>query len=137
VYGLSWIFLGVAIGTLAYGLTQPGLTFIYVSIGASVVALLFLGAGILRKKPVQPATAGAPYGPTPEEAAAPTAETTAVTTRPPAPARPTASVVAIPERGTYHQSDCRFVKGRSDTERLTKATAESRGYSACDVCKPA
>ncbi|MGH2722805.1 MAG: hypothetical protein ACRDI0_00815 [Actinomycetota bacterium] len=214
---LSWIFLGAAIGTLVYGLTQPGLTFIYVSIGASVVAMLFLLAGVLRKKPVQPATAGAPYGPPPEEAAARSAETTAVATRPaerreaatrpatpaqrkpaaarrrpsdeltrpagapageaaaeaPKPAgkkrtaakkaaakkatpkkatpkkaattkaaaakptaRTTARVVAIPERGTYHESGCRFVKGRTDTERLTKSTAKRRGYSACGVCKP-
>ena len=203
MYVLSWIFLGAAIGTLAYGLTQPGLTFIYVSIGASVVAMLFLLGGVLRKRPVQPATAGAPYGPTPEEAAARSADTAAVATmpaerrgapsrpatpqrkpaaartrtpaRPPAAeeeaeapspgkrttarkkptktaaakpsakkapaakkstARTTARVVAIPERGTYHESGCRFVKGRTDTERLAKATAKRRGYSACGVCKP-
>jgi hypothetical protein len=44
--------------------------------------------------------------------------------------------VAIPERGTYHQTTCRFVKGRRDTEKLTTSTAKRRGYSACGVCKP-
>jgi hypothetical protein len=189
MYVASWIFLAAAIGALAYGLSQPGLTFIYVSIGASVVAMLFLLVGVLRKKPVQPATAGAPYGPTPEEAAreAAPAEATAVTARPSArpaaapeapprrkpaaaateaaeaeeaaapaatttttrkttakkaPAKKTAArapsgqVVVIPERGTYHQSTCRFVKGRRDTERLTRTTAKRRGYSSCGVCKP-
>jgi hypothetical protein len=45
-------------------------------------------------------------------------------------------VVAIPERGTYHESGCRYVQGRSDTERLQKKTAQSRGFKACGVCKP-
>lgn len=201
MYVASWIALAVAIGSLAYGLSQPQLTFIYVSIGASVVAMLLLLAGVLRKKPVEPATAGAPYGPSPEEAAA-AEPTEAVATRPvarapeaPPPRKPaekarkeeeaasaaetaqeeeraaaatatktttrksaakttagksttgkttarktaartTSQVVAIPERGTYHLSACRFVKGRRDTEKLAKTTAKRRGYSACGVCKP-
>jgi outer membrane biosynthesis protein TonB len=216
MYALSWIFLAAAIGSLAYGLSQEGLTFIYVSIGASVVAMLFLLAGVLRRRPVRPATAGAPYGPPPGEAARPeparvTARaeaparaerpTKAPATRPqrkPAATRPrtpapserpeaapaptakpagkktaakktaakkpaakkpaakkpaakkpaakktaavsrssTAQVVALPERGTFHLSDCRIVKGRKDTETITKTTAKRRGYSACGICKPA
>lgn len=45
-------------------------------------------------------------------------------------------VVSIEERGTYHQSDCRYVQDRDDTERITVATAKKRGYTACGVCKP-
>jgi hypothetical protein len=45
-------------------------------------------------------------------------------------------VVAIAERGTYHTSVCRFVRGRRDTERMQVSTAKSRGYNACGVCKP-
>ena len=67
---LSWLFLAVAIGTLVAGVfISDALWLIYVSIGASALAMIFLIAGILRRRPVQPATAGAPYGPPPEEAA--------------------------------------------------------------------
>jgi hypothetical protein len=178
---LSWVLLAAAVGSLVYGLTREGLTFIYVSIGASVGAMLFLLGGILRKRPVQPATAGAPYGPPPGAAARRTTATTAPpatrrkpTTRPTtkAPARApaakparrkpaarkkaatppakkaatkksaaasrstSATVVALPERGTYHEAACRFVKGKRDTERLPMTTAKRRGYNACGVCKP-
>lgn len=192
---LSWLFLLAAIGTLLVGVFND-LVWVYVSIGASVLAMILLLAGIVRRKPVQPATAGAPYGPPVGEAAARgrAAAATAVATaparagarrRPATPKAPTAparkpaakkpaakktaarkttakkaasrkpaakkttakktaaagastraTVVAIPERGTYHQSGCRFVKGRRDTERIQLTTAKSRGYSACGVCKP-
>jgi hypothetical protein len=185
VIALSWVLLAAAIGSLIYGLTREGLTFIYVSIGASVGAMLFLLGSILRKRPVQPATAGAPYGPPagpearrPAPAAAP-ATTTEPGTRPITPtptgapaatgpgrkttrkktttrrasarkrATPTAektaaaepspapgTVVALPERGTYHVSGCRFIKGKRDTEQLSVATAKRRGYNPCRVCKP-
>lgn len=210
MYALSWIFLAAAIAALAFGLTQEGLTFIYVSIGASVVAMLFLLAGVLRKRPLRPATAGAPYGPPPEEAArgpepalavASAEDRTEVMERESRPSTPTPSarpqrkpparrpaaeaapepaapakksaarkpsakkpaakkaaakkaaapsksaaaaatstrsqVVALPERGTYHLSDCRIVKGRNDTEKIARSTAKRRGYSACGICKPA
>jgi hypothetical protein len=193
VIAVSWVLLAAAVVSLVYGLTREGLTFIYVSIGASVGAMLFLLGGILRKRPVQPATAGAPYGPPPGADAgdrppggpalappaparrkAATRPTTRVAAEAPAPAKPTArkprarkatvskpeaqpatakkttakktatsasgrapTVVALPERGTYHQSGCRFVKGKPDAERLSMTTAKRRGYKACGVCKPA
>ncbi|MDQ4005854.1 MAG: hypothetical protein M3135_06085, partial [Actinomycetota bacterium] len=46
------------------------------------------------------------------------------------------TVVAIPERGTFHTSSCRYVQDRDDTERVQLGTAKNRGYSACKVCKP-
>jgi outer membrane biosynthesis protein TonB len=205
--------LAIGVATLAVGLTGQPLMWVWISIGASVLALIFLLAGILRRKPVQPATAGAPYGPSPEEAAArgrpaaaaaatapapaPPAQqrrpaeapaptpapapvmapepatlpeeapvaaeaaptpTTKTTTRKTAAKKTTAkkstakktaakktaaagtssrsTVVAIPERGTFHTSSCRYVQGRDDTERVQLGTAKSRGYSACKVCKP-
>jgi hypothetical protein len=196
VIAVSWVLLAAAVVSLVYGLTREGLTFIYVSIGASVAAMLFLLGGILRKRPVQPATAGAPYGPPPgteatgdRPPAAPslappaparrklaTRPTTSVPTGAPAPAKPSArkprarkatvsepearpatakkttakkaaaatsasgrapTVVALPERGTYHHSGCRFVKGKPDAERLSMTTAKRRGYKPCGVCKPA
>jgi hypothetical protein len=188
---LSWLFLLAAIATLLIGVFND-LMWVYVSIGASVLAMILLLVGVVRRKPVQPATAGAPYGPPVGEASA--AATTAVATAPasaPAQRRPAtpsaprapaakpttrkpaakktaakkttakkttarkpaakktaakkttaasstsrAMVVAIPERGTYHESGCRYVQGRKDTERLQKKTAQSRGFKACGVCKP-
>ena len=192
---LSWLFLLAAIATLLIGVFSD-LMWVYVSIGASVLAMILLLVGVVRRKPVQPATAGAPYGPPVGEASAaaapavatapaeapaqrrpatptaPTAPAAKPTTRKPA-AKKTAAktttrkstaskttakkttakktaakkttaatsasramVVAITERGTYHESGCRYVQGRSDTERLQKKTAQSRGFKACGVCKP-
>jgi hypothetical protein len=208
VYAASFALVVVALITLVVGVFQSGLTFIWISIGSSVLAAVFLAAGVLQKKPVQPATAGAPYGPSPSEPEAvsvsrpePARAGTAVeeatevlpatvpeaeeermerepaatrparggrkqaakkkaATRPkkaPAKTAPKAApkaapakaaaggkkaaaggsqVVAIPERGTYHQAGCRFVKGRRDTEKITKQTASRRGYSPCGVCRP-
>ena len=210
---LSWLFLLAAIATLLVGVFSD-LVWVYVSIGASVLAMILLLVGVVRRKPVQPATAGAPYGPPVGEAATAPAAATAVASAPAAPSaprRPTtpsaptapaakpaarkpaasktpasktpatktaarkstaakspatkstarkstaskstakktaakkttaasassrAMVVAISERGTYHESTCRFVQGRTDTERLQKKTAQSRGFKACGVCKP-
>jgi hypothetical protein len=191
--GLAWLSLLAAVGMLLFGVfTDDGLMWVYVSIGASALAMILLFAGVVRRKPVQPATAGAPYGPppgTPEArgraAAAPAAATAtapaaapaqrrpatpapatapapkpaakkAATRKPAAkkttaksPAKKTAAkktaaasgtargtVVAIPERGTYHKDSCRYVQGRTDTEKLKAATAKSRGFKACGVCKP-
>ena len=202
MYAASFGLVIVALITLIIGVFQSGLTFIWISIASSVAAALFLAVGVLQKKPVQPATAGAPYGPPAgsteaveeretavlaaapatrvsaappsgdeeeeEEAAAPPAPRTKVSARKKAPAKKapakkapakkatakaTASkgaakkstakaaasggtVVAIPERGTYHQASCRFVKGRKDTERMTKASAGRKGFTACGVCRP-
>jgi outer membrane biosynthesis protein TonB len=219
------VFLGIGVATLILGVTafNDTLALVWASIGASALAMIFLLTSILRRKPVQPATAGAPYGPTPEEAAVrgrpaaaaatatpaaaaptapappapsqrrpaaaptgavvpppsaapeaapapeavptPTAKTTAAktTARKPAAKKPAAkkpaakrtaakktaakktaaagtssrtTVVAIPERGTFHTSACRYVQDRDDTERVQLGTAKNRGYTACKVCKP-
>jgi hypothetical protein len=198
VYAASFGLVIVALITLIIGVFQSGLTFIWISIASSVAAALFLAVGVLQKKPVQPATAGAPYGPPAgsteaveeretavlaaapatrvsaarpsgdEEEAASPAPRTKVAARKKAPAKKapakrapakkaaakaTASkgaakrstakaaasggtVGAIPERGTYHQASCRFVKGRKDTERMTKTSAGRKGFTACGVCRP-
>jgi hypothetical protein len=49
MYALSWLFLAVAVVSLLLGLTRVGLTMIYVSIGASVGAMLLLLAAVLRR----------------------------------------------------------------------------------------
>jgi hypothetical protein len=57
VYALSWLFMAIAAGSLLLGLSRAGLTLIYVSIGASLVAVAFLLAAVLRRPP---ADAGEP-----------------------------------------------------------------------------
>lgn len=37
---------------------------------------------------------------------------------------------------SFHNPDCRLVKGRSDAERLPREEAEERGLSPCRICKP-
>ncbi len=44
-------------------------------------------------------------------------------------------VVAIPRRGKYHRTDCRYARSQG-TERMTRALATHRGYSPCGTCKP-
>lgn len=65
MYAASVFFLLVAIGALVAGFFQSGLTFVYASIGASVLAGVFLLIGVLRKRSIVVATAGAPYEPPP------------------------------------------------------------------------
>ena len=56
-----------------------------------------------------------------------------------APAKATAKrgrVVVIPDRGRFHQADCRFVRDALGTEELTRTQAAKQGYAPCGVCKP-
>jgi hypothetical protein len=66
VYALSWLFMAVAAGSLLFGLSRAGLTLIYVSIGASLLAVAFLLAAVLRRPP-DPAEPPASASVTPSE----------------------------------------------------------------------
>ena len=68
--------------------------------------------------------------PTPSRTAAKAAASSA----PAAPRR--GIVVVIPDRGRYHRADCRYVRGATDSQELTKAQATRQGYDACGVCAP-
>ena len=46
---VSWLFLALAAVTLVLGLSREGLLMIYVSIGSSVAAMVFLLTGVLRR----------------------------------------------------------------------------------------
>lgn len=48
MFAISWLLLTLAVVTLLLGLSREGLLLIYVSIGSSVAAMLFLLAGVLR-----------------------------------------------------------------------------------------
>ncbi len=55
------------------------------------------------------------------------------------PKRPTTrrgSVVVIPDRGRFHHSGCRFVRGVEGVQVLSRTAAARSGYQACGVCKP-
>ena len=56
----------------------------------------------------------------------------------PAPAKATrgSTVMVIPDRGKYHQADCRFVRGNDEALEMSKASARRQGYEPCGVCKP-
>lgn len=45
-------------------------------------------------------------------------------------------VVVIPDRGKYHISECRYVRGIDGTVVLSRTAASRQGYAPCGVCKP-
>jgi hypothetical protein len=50
VFALSWLALGIAVVSLLLGFSREGLTLVYISIGASVLAMVLLLAGVVRGK---------------------------------------------------------------------------------------
>jgi hypothetical protein len=49
MYALSWLFLVTAVACLLLGLTRAGLTLIFISIAASVAAMLLLLVSVVRR----------------------------------------------------------------------------------------
>ena len=144
---VSGVLVLVALVLLIIGLLQEGLFLVYVSIGTSVLAGVFLLLGALQRRG-QPALADAGAG-----TAAPDrldGVTTVTTVRADAGARdaapvsesaaaPSASageVLIVPGRPRYHVAGCRFLAGRDDTEGISLADAKAQSYTACGVCKP-
>jgi|GEM_PF-2128240 hypothetical protein len=87
----------------------------------------------------EPSPLEAPADPTPPAAAGVGAATSPTKGRSTSkPKRKTASseeVVAIADRKKYHRPQCRYAKA-AGAERITKAQARRRSYSACGICKP-
>jgi hypothetical protein len=50
-------------------------------------------------------------------------------------ARAVPMVIAVPDRGKFHRSECRFASS-AGAEEMPKATAKRQGLVACGVCKP-
>ncbi len=46
------------------------------------------------------------------------------------------TVVVVPDTGTFHRPDCRYVRAAPDTEQRTRGDAVEQGYDACGSCKP-
>jgi hypothetical protein len=49
VFALSWLALAIAVVSLVLGFSRNGLALVYVSMGASLVAVVFLLAGVIRR----------------------------------------------------------------------------------------
>jgi len=64
------------------------------------------------------------------------ATTSSAAVDPKSPATRRGSVVVIPDRGRFHLSECRFVRGVEGVQVLSRSAAARSGYQACGVCKP-
>ena len=84
-----------------------------------------------RRAPAKAKTPAKKTGPKKKPAAKRAAASGRTTTR-----TATRKVIVVPGRDRYHTADCRFVKGKDDTEEIAAATAKRRGYEPCSVCNP-
>ncbi len=84
-------------------------------------------------KAVAPAKAAAPARKAPSKAAVAAVASTPAAAKA---AKKPGSVVVIPDRGKFHQAECRYVRGVPGAEVLTRSAATRQGYAACGVCKP-
>lgn len=145
---VSGVLVLVALIFLIIGLLGEGLAMIWLSIGTSVVAGVFLLLGALQRRSA-PAPAAA-EGTTGQDMLD---RVTAVSVRPreadaigsaPTEAISTAAassgsageVSVVPGRPRYHVANCRFLAGRPDVETIPVVDARGEGYTACGVCKP-
>lgn len=165
------ILVSVLLVAAAFGLLIAGsslffaeILLVYVSIGASLLAAVFLGVAAFRRRselvgaspveapdsPAPPAGVGAAQGPADSSVAAsaapaPTTQTAATSPEKrtaAVPAAPTAAevpgdarVLAVPARHTYHTENCRQLRAREYHE-LSYADAREQGYTACRSCMP-
>ena len=86
-----------------------------------------------------PGKAGAGKAPAKKATTVSAAKAAAAAAGVPTPARSAAArgqVVVIPDRGKYHTSECRYVRGVDGAQVLSKTAATRAGYDACGVCKP-
>ncbi len=130
----------VALVLLIIGLLGDGLLLIWLSIGTSVVAGVFLLLGALQRRGAPAPVADMPSGPDMLE------RVTAVSVRPreevvePAPVEDAVAAVGmvsvVPGRPRYHVAACRFLTGRPDVESIKVDEARAEGYTACGICKP-
>lgn len=165
------ILVSVLLVAAAFGLLIAGsslffaeILLVYVSIGTSLLAAVFLGVAAFRRRgelagsapaeapgsSASPAGAGAAQGsadsgvaasagsaaPTPTATTSPEARTAAVPTAPTAGEVPgDARVLAVPARHTYHTENCRQLRAREHHE-LSYTDAREQGYTACRSCMP-
>lgn len=132
----------VALIFLIIGLLQEGLQMIWLSIGTSVVAGVFLLLGALQRRGTPAASED-----TADTGADALERVTAVSVRPreteaadtggdTAAAGSDGDVYVVPGRPRYHVENCRFLAGRPDVETVPVEQARDDGYTSCGVCKP-
>jgi len=46
------------------------------------------------------------------------------------------AVIVIPDRGKFHTSDCRYVRGVPGASELSRNKATGQSYEACGLCRP-
>jgi hypothetical protein len=143
----------VALILLIIGVVGPELSFVYASIGVSLVSLVFLVIGILQRRGEAPLAAEAA-----QDAPAATDADDSVTAvipaqagragsrrvteqTPPAAAsaeqEPVVSggVLVVEGRPRYHVDGCRYLANKTP-EQVDVAEAREEGFTPCGVCKP-
>lgn len=139
----------VALILLIVGVVGPDLTFVYASIGVSLVSLVFLVIGILQRRGDSGTEADTPAAPEVAEQPADSVTTVLpsqvgtsrrVTERVPVAAtadeEPAAGRVLVVEgRPRYHVQGCRYLSGKQADE-VDVLDAREEGFSPCGVCKP-
>jgi hypothetical protein len=148
----------VALVLLVLGLTMQDLTFVYGSIGVSLVSFVFLVIGILQRRGEQPQPASAAADVRDDSAPAPQAEPVPVPAARTAARRSSASrqevlqdsedapqatehaqaagtVLIVPGRPRYHVEGCRYLSGKQ-VDEVDVLDARGDGFTACGVCKP-
>lgn len=135
--GGSLLLIVVAAIALAMGWVGANESLIWTSIVASVGAAVMLSLGYYRSK-AEAARRPAPAPQPPPERARPQAtrpvpqETQHV---PVVGDDDSERVIAYADRSRFHRPDCRYASAPGG-ERVTRETAERRGYDPCGVCKP-
>lgn len=142
----------VALILLIVGVVGPDLTFVYASIGVSLVSLVFLVIGILQRRGDAGADADAAATPAPEVAQGPADSVTTVlpsqvgTSRRVTEQAPIADsadeepraagdVLVVEGRPRYHVEGCRYLSGKQ-AELVDVLEARDEGFTPCGVCKP-
>jgi hypothetical protein len=149
---ISGVLVLVALVLLIIGVVGPDLTFVYASIGVSLVSLVFLVIGILQRRGETPAAETAAAAP--DVAQEPADSVTAVVptqaarasmrrTVEQAPVAESAAeepavggtVLVVEGRPRYHVEGCRYLTGKS-AESVEVDEARDEGFTPCGVCKP-
>ena len=137
--GGSLLLIVVAAVALAMGWVGANESLIWTSIVASVGAAVMLSLGYYRSKAEAgrrpaPRPEPAPERPRSEPAPGPGPQQTQ-----PVPMvgaeEESDKVVAYADRSRFHRPDCRYASVPGG-ERITRETAQRRGYDPCGVCKP-
>jgi hypothetical protein len=131
--GSLLLILGSAI-TLVVGWTSADESLIWTSIAASVGAAIMLSIGYARSR-----TEATRLAPAPPPAQAPAPPQGSGRTQPIPLAHDEEGgqdeVVAYADRSRFHRPDCRYASIPGG-ERISRDTAQRRGYDPCGVCKP-